>query len=96
MHGLPVAYLLDKRGYKATRAFAPDNRTNYLVLVCIFTEEPLDFHGNYVLNIMSTELANSSDVHTSPSKPDLERKAGEREPFKALEVQVSPVIWIFI
>ena len=33
---------------------------------------------------MSSELANSSDVSTSPS----ERKPGE--PFKGLEVQVSP------
>ena len=39
---------------------------------------------------MSTELADSSDVHTSPSEPDFERKAGE--PFKGREVQVSPEI----
>ena len=63
---------------------------NYLLHVCIFSEEPLVFHGNYVLNIMSSELANSSDVHTSPSEPDFERKAGK--PFKGLEVQVSQVL----
>ena len=37
---------------------------------------------------MSSELANSSDVHTSPSEPDFERKPGE--PFNSLKVQVSP------
>lgn len=37
---------------------------------------------------MSSELANSSDVSTSPSECDFERKPGE--PFKGLEVQVSP------
>ena len=37
---------------------------------------------------MSSELANSSDVSTSPSERDIERKPGE--PFKGLEVQVSP------
>ncbi|XP_020630196.1 protein O-mannosyl-transferase 1-like [Orbicella faveolata] len=34
---------------------------------------------------MTSELANSSDVHTSPSERDFERKAGE--PLKGLEVQ---------
>lgn len=79
-----------KRGYQATRAFVPDNRNwiIYQLYVCIFTEEPLVFHGNYVLNIMSSELANSSDVSTSPSERGFERKPGE--PFKGLEVQVSP------
>lgn len=36
---------------------------------------------------MSSELANLSDVHTSPSEPDFERKPGEH--FKSLKVQVS-------
>lgn len=67
-----------------TRVRSPE--CNYLLQVCIFTKEPLVFHGNYVLNIMTSELANSSDVHTSPSERDFERKAGE--PLKGLEVQV--------
>ena len=74
----------------------------YLLHVCIFAKDPLVFHGNYVLNIMSSELANSSDVHASPSEPDSERKPGE--PFKGLELaQVSPNLkqnaessWIFL
>ena len=78
--------LLDKRGYKATRAFNKSRECIYLLYVCIFTEEPLIFHGNYALNIMSSELANSSDVHTSPSEPGFERKP---EPFNSLKVQVS-------
>ena len=41
---------------------------------------------------MSSELANSSDVHTSPSEPDFERKPGE--PFKSPKVQVSPNVII--
>lgn len=36
---------------------------------------------------MSSELANSSDVDTSPSEPDFERNPSE--PFNGLVVQVS-------